>query len=241
MGFFAKLGTVITASVEKDPAARSRLEVVLAYPGFHALVFYYVAHRLWHWRLKLLARWVSAIGRAFSGIEIHPSAKIGEGLFIDHGSGVVIGGTTEIGNNVTLYQGVTLGGTSLDPGKRHPTVHDDVIIGAGAKVLGPITIGKGARVGANAVVVKDVAPHVTMVGVLARPTSQKEFESDRFVAYGVPTEGVPDPVARSMEGLLEHIHRLSVRIEELEEELKDRDCLPSSGEQGASDFRPPRS
>ncbi|MFN3232670.1 MAG: serine O-acetyltransferase EpsC [Alphaproteobacteria bacterium] len=240
MGIFAKLGSVITATVEKDPAARSRLEVVLAYPGFHAMVFYYMAHALCGWRLKLLGRWVSAIGRSLTGIEIHPSARIGQGLFIDHGSGVVIGGTTEIGANVTLYQGVTLGGTSLDPGKRHPTIDDDVIIGAGAKVLGPITIGKGARIGANAVVVKDVAPHVTMVGVLARPTTQKQFESDRFVSYGVPTEGLPDPVARSMEGLLEHIHRLSVRIEDLEEELKSRDCLPDSSEADSPEFRPPR-
>ena len=218
---FKNLRAIIRASVEKDPAARSSLEVVLAYPGFHALLVYYIAHRLWQWRLTLLARWLSSVGRFLTGIEIHPAAKIGQGLFIDHGTGVVIGETTEIGDNVTLYHGVTLGGTSLHQGKRHPTLGDNVIIGAGSKVLGPITIGRNARIGANAVVVKDVAPDTTMVGMLARPAGSRTEAFDKFLAYGIPTDGLPDPVARSMEGLLEHVHQLTVRIEELERDLSD--------------------
>lgn len=224
---FKNLRAIIRASVEKDPAARSSLEVVLAYPGFHALLVYYVAHRMWLWRLKLVARWLSAIGRFLTGIEIHPAAKIGTGLFIDHGTGVVIGETAEIGDNVTLYHGVTLGGTSLEQGKRHPTLGDNVIIGAGSKVLGPITIGQNARIGANAVVVKDVAPDTTMVGMVARPVGRRNESFDKFWAYGIPTDGLPDPVARSMEGLLEHVHLLTVRIEELERDLSDARQLVS--------------
>jgi serine O-acetyltransferase len=222
MGFFANLRSVIQASRQKDPAARSTLEVILAYPGFHAMIFYYMAHALWNWRLRTLARWVSSIGRFMTAIEIHPSARIGRGLFIDHGAGVVIGGTAEVGDGVTLYQGVTLGGTSLDAGKRHPTLEDGVIVGAGAKILGPVTIGRNARIGANAMVVKDVAPNTTMVGTLARPVTRKSTEMDeRFVAYGVPTDGLPDPVARSIEGLLEQIHQLTLRVAELEGRLAD--------------------
>ena len=240
MGFFANLREIIRVTVEKDPAARGKWEVMLAYPGFHAMVFYYMARRLFLWNRKLPARWVSYMGRWFTGIEIHPGAKIGRGLFIDHGSGLVIGGTAVIGNYVTLYQNVTLGGTSLDQGKRHPTLGDEVIVGAGAKVLGDITVGEGARIGANAVVVKDVAPHTTMVGTLARPTTQKAADFHKFIAYGIPTDDLPDPVARSMEGLLEHIHRLSVRIEELEDELRDRDCLPVPGEEESKGLKPRR-
>lgn len=227
MALIKNLRSVIRATVEKDPAARSGLEVVLAYPGFHALLFYYVARRLWLWRLKLLGRWISYIGRFLTGIEIHPGAKIGCGLFIDHGSGVVIGETAEIGDDVTLYHGVTLGGTSLNGGKRHPTLDCCVIVGAGAKILGPITIGRNARIGANAVVVKDVAPDTTMVGILAKPARRGTESFDKFWAYGIPTEGLPDPVARSMEGVLEHVHQLTVRIEELERDLADAQRLVS--------------
>ncbi|MDX1580815.1 MAG: serine O-acetyltransferase [Alphaproteobacteria bacterium] len=217
MAFFRNLGEVITATVEKDPAARSRAEVVFLYPGFHALLFYFVGRWFWEHRLKFIGRWFTYVGRIMTGIEIHPAAKIGSGLFIDHGSGVVIGETAEVGDNVTLYHGVTLGGTSLEGGKRHPTLKDNVIVGAGAKILGPVTVGNNARIGANAVVVKDVPDDTTMVGVLARPTTQKGSKSShRFVAYGVPAEDLPDPVARSLEGLLEHIHTLSLRVEELE-------------------------
>jgi serine O-acetyltransferase len=218
MGFFSKLRDIARVTVEKDPAACSKLEVWIAYPGFHAMVFYYMAHRVHLWKLCTLSRWISSIGRALTGIEIHPAAKIGERFFMDHGMGIVIGGTAEIGNDVTLYQGVTLGGTSLEPGKRHPTLKDNVTVGAGAKVLGPITIGENARIGANAVVIKDVAADTSMVGALARSTKRKVANSDEFWAYGIPTEDLPDPVARSIEGLLEHVHQLSNRVKALEEE-----------------------
>ena len=154
---FKTLGRDLRAVVDRDPAARSRFEVLVLYPGFHAVLFHRLANGLWRWRLKFLARMVSVFSRFMTGIEIHPGATIGPGFFIDHGLGVVIGETTEIGSNVTLYQGVTLGGTSLESGKRHPTLGNDVIVGAGAKVLGPISLGDCARVGSNAVVVKDVA------------------------------------------------------------------------------------
>ncbi|MEM7025817.1 MAG: serine O-acetyltransferase, partial [Pseudomonadota bacterium] len=146
----------IKAVFERDPAARSRLEVLLCYPGVHARLIHRVAHHLWHHNWQLTARFISQLGRWLTGIEIHPGATIGKRLLIDHGMGVVIGETAEIGDNVTLYQQVTLGGVSLDASKRHPTIEDDVVIGAGASVLGPFTIGKGARVGANAVVLKAV-------------------------------------------------------------------------------------
>lgn len=154
--------------MEKDPAARSKVEVFLLYPCVHALISYRVAHYLYSKKLFFMARLVSQLARFFTGIEIHPGAKIGKGLFIDHGMGVVIGETTEIGDNVTIYHGVTLGGTGKDKGKRHPTVGNDVVIGCGAKVLGPITIGDGAKIGANAVVLKDVPTGVTAVGKAAK-------------------------------------------------------------------------
>lgn len=172
---------------KRDPAARSRLEVVLSYPGLHALWGYRFSRWLWVRGFKLLGRWSSQITRAFTGIEIHPGATIGEGFFIDHGMGVVIGETSEIGNNVTLYHGVTLGGVSLEKGKRHPTLEDDVVVGAGAKILGAITIGAGSRIGANSVVVKSVPPDSVVVGVPGRVVEQNhparhegDFHHDRL-------------------------------------------------------------
>lgn len=155
--------------LERDPAARSTLEVLTSYSGLHAVWFHRIAHRLWRWRLLLLARWLSQFARFVTGIEIHPAAKIGPRLFIDHGMGVVIGETAEIGADVTIYHGVTLGGVSLAHGKRHPTIEDGVVIGAGAKVLGAITIGRNTRIGANAVVVKDVEPDMVVVGIPGKP------------------------------------------------------------------------
>ena len=160
--------------MEKDPAAKSLLEVFLCYPGIHAMIAYRFHHMLYVKKRYLLARIISQLTRSLTGIEIHSGAKIGENLFIDHGMGVVIGETAEIGNNVTIYHGVTLGGTGKDKGKRHPTIEDDVIIGAGAKLLGPITIGKGAKVGANSVVLKDVVRNSTVVGIPARTVYPKE-------------------------------------------------------------------
>src|SRR5512146_3036847 len=167
---FSRLRKDIDAVFMRDPAARSLIEILTAYPGLHAIWFYRMAHWFWVHKLFWLGRLLSHVGRMVSGIEIHPGAKIGPGFFIDHGMGVVIGETAEIGANATLYHGVTLGGTSWNKGKRHPTLEDDVVIGAGAKVLGPITIGARTRVGANAVVVKDVPPDSVVVGIPGRVT-----------------------------------------------------------------------
>src|SRR5664279_144537 len=161
---FARMKEDINAVFDRDPAARSALEVFFCYPGLHAVWFHRVSHWLWTHEFFFIARFLSHLGRFLTGIEIHPGAKIGKGFFIDHGTGVVIGETTEIGDNVTLYQGVTLGGTGKDTGKRHPTLGNDVIVGAGAKILGPINIGAGSKIGANAVVLKDVLPKATAVG-----------------------------------------------------------------------------
>lgn len=158
----------IQAALERDPAARNGLEIVLCYAGLHAIWNHRITHWLWRLKLRFLARWLAQINRFFTGIEIHPAAVIGQGFFIDHGMGVVIGETAVIGNNVTMYHGVTLGGVSLEKGKRHPTIEDEVVIGAGAKILGNITIGSQSRIGANAVVVKDVPPDSVVVGVPGR-------------------------------------------------------------------------
>lgn len=160
--------------MEKDPAAKNMLEVFLCYPGLHAVLIYRFTHVLYKMRLFVLARVISQIARSLTGIEIHPGAKIGKGLFIDHGMGVVIGETAEVGDNVTIYHGVTLGGTGKDKGKRHPTIGNNVVIGAGAKILGPISIGNNVKVGANAVVLKDVPDNVTVVGIPAKIVRNKE-------------------------------------------------------------------
>ncbi|AQM60024.1 MULTISPECIES: serine O-acetyltransferase EpsC [Clostridium] len=165
---FKKLNYDLDRVLKEDPAARSKLEVFLLYPSINALIVYRIAHKLYNKKCFFLARLLSQLARFFTGIEIHPGAKIGKGLFIDHGMGVVIGETAEVGDNVTIYHGVTLGGTGKDKGKRHPTVKDNVIIGAGAKVLGPITIGNNVKVGANSVVLKDVPDNATAVGMPAK-------------------------------------------------------------------------
>lgn len=230
----------ISAALDRDPAARSRLEVIVLYPSVHALFFHRLAHGLWRRNWRFLGRWLSQIGRFLTGIEIHPGATVGAGLFIDHGSGVVIGETAEIGAGVTLYQGVTLGGTSLDRGKRHPTLEDGVIVGAGAKILGPIRIGRNARVGSNAVVLKEVQPDTTVIGVPAREVQRRrrpepgtrEASLKDFCAYGIPTADLPDPVARSLEGMVEMICTLRSRIESLEKELAARDLARPAQDRG---------
>lgn len=204
----------------RDPALRSRLDVVFSYPGFHALVFHRIANKLWRNNWFFWGRFISHLGRVLSGIEIHPGATIGKGLFIDHGMGVVIGETAEVGDNVTLYQGVTLGGTSLNQGKRHPTIEDGVIVGSGAKILGPFTVGKNARVAANAVVLKEVPPGVTVVGIPARVARGKADNDQAFDAYGVSPD-VKDPVDRRFDALMEEIQHLSARVETLEAELAE--------------------
>nr|WP_198010636.1 serine O-acetyltransferase EpsC [Thermobrachium celere] len=174
MSMFKTFYNEVKNIMEKDPAAKNMLEVILCYPGLYAVLFYRLAHRLYKRRMFVLARLISQIARNLTGIEIHPGAKIGRGLFIDHGMGVVIGETAEVGDNVTIYHGVTLGGTGKDKGKRHPTVGNNVVIGAGAKVLGPITIGDNVKIGANAVVLKNVPPNVTVVGIPAKIVRAKD-------------------------------------------------------------------
>ncbi len=227
MAMFKTLREDIDATMARDPAARSRLEVALCYPGFQALLFYRLSSALWRRGFRLLGRWISQFARTFTGIEIHPGATIGRRFFIDHGMGVVIGETAEIGDDVTLYHDVTLGGVapSVDSDrqrdrKRHPTLGDGVIVGSGAQVLGPITVARCARVGANAVVTKDVPEGATVVGVPAKvvgeqPPQRAEAEAP-FVAYGTPTGDIPDPVARALDGLLSEVHALRARVRELE-------------------------
>ena len=231
---FKRLREEIAAIKARDPAAHSSLAIVFCYPGFHAIASYRLAHWMWRRGWQVPAIGLSYMARIVTGIEIHPGATIGRRFFIDHGTGVVVGETSEIGDDVMLYQGVTLGGTSLNQGKRHPTLRDGcrlpwfsevhptlrdgVIVGAGAKVLGPITVGENARVGANAVVLKDVEPAASMVGVPAQPLrrARGEAEAGRFVAYGTPCDSEPDPVACAILTLREEVARLSARIAELE-------------------------
>ncbi len=215
---FKRLRDEIAAIKARDPAAHSTLAIVFCYPGFHAIASYRLAHWMWQRGWQVPAIWLSYVARIFTGIEIHPGSRIGRRFFIDHGTGLVIGETAEIGDDVMLYQGVTLGGTSLQPGKRHPTLCDGVIVGAGAKVLGPLTVGENARIGANAVVLKDVAPGATMVGIPAQPRRQTagDAEPGRFVAYGTPCDDAPDPVACAIHSLREEVSRLTARIAELE-------------------------
>jgi serine O-acetyltransferase len=227
---FKNLREEIDSIIARDPAARSRTEVALAYPGFHAVLLHRLAHSLWGRDFRLLARFLSNIGRWVSGADIHPGAVIGRHFFMDHAVGIVIGETAEIGDDVTLYQNVTLGGVSpsVDSAsqvnrKRHPTIRNRVIIGSGAQILGPITVGEGARIGANAVVVKDVPPGVTMVGVAARQLPPKECRTD-FVAYGTPTGDLSDPVARALETLAREVSTLSRRIAELEQKEADAEA-----------------
>jgi serine O-acetyltransferase len=211
----------IDATLARDPAARSRLEVVLCYPGFHALVFHRVAHALWRKGWLLAGRCFSHVGRVLTGIEIHPGARIGRRLFIDHGMGVVIGETAEIGDDCTLYQGVTLGGTSLTRGqKRHPTLGKGVIVGSGAQVLGPFRVGDGARIGAAAVVLREVPDGATMVGNPARQVARGNAATQpgpTFQPYAVCGD-IPDPIARALNGLVDEVARLRAQVGELEQQ-----------------------
>lgn len=228
---FEHLKEDVECVFDRDPAARTFFEVFTTYPGVHAVLVHRLSHKLWNAGLKWLARFLSTLARWVTGIEIHPGAVIGRRFFIDHGMGVVIGETAEIGDDCTLYHGVTLGGTSWQKGKRHPTLGNDVVVGAGAKVLGPINIGDGARIGSNAVVVKDVPAAATVVGVPGRavsipsPTGDQEkrrhamAEKMGFDAYGV-TRDAPDPVAHAINCILDHSHALDERVEKMCAALK---------------------
>jgi serine O-acetyltransferase len=208
----------IDSIMQRDPAARDRLEVILCYPGLHAVFLHRIAHGLHKAGLGLAARLVSELNRFLTGIEIHPAAKIGKRFFIDHGMGVVIGETTEIGDDVTMYQNVTLGGTSMEKKKRHPTIGNNVVIGSGAKILGNVSIANGARIGAGSVVIKDVPESMIVVGVPARPMQPEKPRALIDLEHG----DLPDPIAQVTRGLLERIEVLEKRIQELESGLEKK-------------------
>jgi serine O-acetyltransferase len=212
LGIFTLLREDLRCVFGRDPAARSRLEVLTTYPGLHALIAHRLAHALWRRRLRYLARLLSFVARAITQVDIHPGARIGRRCFIDHGCSVVIGETAEIGDDVTLYHGVTLGGVSWNPGKRHPTLADGVVVGAGAKILGPITVGRNARIGANSVVIQDVPAQMTVVGIPGRvvlPLTRR-----RITEHGIDLDHhlMPDPVGKAVTCLLERITRLEAQL-----------------------------
>ncbi|VEL97839.1 serine O-acetyltransferase [Alteromonas sp. 76-1] len=225
---FSRIKDDIQGVFHRDPAARNTFEVLTNYPGLHAVWLHRVSHKLWKANWKWLARSLSTFNRWLTGIEIHPGATLGRRVFIDHGMGVVIGETAEVGDDVTLYHGVTLGGTSWTPGKRHPTLEKGAVVGAGAKVLGPITIGENAKVGSNSVVVKDIPAGATAVGIPGRiiiskqqsdavqlnPNRNKIAEKYGFDAYAVAPDN-PDPVANAMGIMLEHMHQMDTKVEEM--------------------------
>src|SRR5512139_2171762 len=202
----------IQSVLDRDPAARNELEVLLCYPGLYAIWAHRLSHRLWKGKFKLLARWISQTMRFFTGIEIHPGATIGHSFFIDHGMGVVIGETAEVGNNVTLYHGVTLGGTSLHKTKRHPTIGDNVVIGAGAKVLGAITIGNNSRIGANAVVVKSTPPDSVVVGVPGQVVIRDHAVHTPDEKVDLEHGNLPDTIGETLAALIAHVNSLEARV-----------------------------
>jgi serine O-acetyltransferase len=213
---FQTLREDIQVVFQRDPAARNIWEVILTYPGFHAILIHRLAHWLWQQRLTTFARFVSHVGRFLTGIEIHPGAKIGRRFFIDHGMGVVIGETAEIGDDVTLYQGVTLGGTSTERIKRHPTIEESVTIFSGAKVLGPVTVGRHSRVGAGSVLVTSVPPHSTVVGIPGKVVKVEAKHTPTGKAIiDLNAADLPDPVQRALTSALEQVEQLEKRVAEL--------------------------
>jgi len=226
---FETIKEEIQVVFERDPAARSTLETIFTCPGFQAILFHRFNHWLWNKKLNLLARMTAHVARFLTGIEIHPGAQIGRRFFIDHGMGIVIGETSEIGDDVSIYHGVTLGGTTWKKGKRHPTLKDNVVVGAGAKILGPITISKGARIGCNAVVVKDIPPDSTVVGVPGHVVVKKaatDNDANReamakkigFDAYA-ERKDMPDPIQNALDSILDHMHKTDKEMEELKKKL----------------------
>ena len=226
---FNQLKEDIKIVFDRDPAARNMLEVVTTYPGFHAILLHRVNHYFWRHNFKFIARFLSYFSRWLTGIEIHPGAIIGKRFFIDHGMGIVIGETAIIGDDCTLYHGVTLGGTSWKKGKRHPSLGDGVVVGAGAKVLGPIEVGDEARIGSNAVVIRTVPEGATVIGIpgrivnteVTKPTAEQEAMAKKigFDAYGA-SQGMPDPVAVAINSMLEHIHSMDIEMQRMCTEIK---------------------
>ncbi len=209
---FKRLREDINAVMEKDPAAKNKLEVFLLSPGIHALFWHRAAHRLYRWKLFFLARWISQTVRMFTGIEIHPGAKIGHGVMIDHGMGVVIGETAEVGDGCTIYQNVTLGGTGKDTGKRHPTIGKNVMIGSGAKVLGPFTVGDNSKIAANAVVLREVPENSTCVGVPARVVIRNNMKVSG-ADWQTDQTHIPDPLSQELCRMLARIEKLEAEIQ----------------------------
>lgn len=226
---FGRLKKDIKVVFERDPAAKTTLEVLLCYPGLHAVLMHRVAHFFYRRKLFLAARFISQFSRFLTGIEIHPGARIGEGFFIDHGSGVVIGETTEIGDNVTIYQGVTLGGTGKEKGKRHPTIGNNVVISTGAKILGSFTVGDNSKIGAGSVVLKAVPPNSTVVGVPGKVVSKDgvrlEHPGDQEI--DLRHDELPDPVSEMLNTMLLNIERLEKRVREMEERAAEPEARQS--------------
>ncbi|MEQ1526320.1 MAG: serine O-acetyltransferase [Gallionella sp.] len=216
---FKNIREDIASVFDRDPAARSTFEVLTCYPGLHARIFHRMSNTLWHANLKWMARFLSHVARGLTGVEIHPGATIGRRFFIDHGMGVVIGETAEIGDDVTLYHGVTLGGTSWKEGKRHPTLESGVVVGAGAKILGPIVVSAGAKIGCNAVVVKDVPAGATAVGIPARILDEEKKTGAGFNAYGIGNDH-NDPVNKALHGLIGHSMTVDQRIDFILQQLE---------------------
>lgn len=221
MKFFRLVREDINAIFQRDPAAKNVVEVLLCYPGLHAIIMHRISHGLYKRGLVTLPRILSNITRFFTGIEIHPGAKIGRRVFIDHGSGVVVGETAEIGNNVTIYQGITLGGTGKEKGKRHPTIKDNVVISAGAKVLGPFTVGENSRIGAGSVVLKEVPPNCTVVGVPGRIVIKDNIKLEVIEGIDLEHGKLPDPIADEFTLLKEKIAILEQKLEKLERSKND--------------------
>lgn len=208
---FTHLKDDLAAVFERDPAVRNVLEIVFCYPGFHAMLFYRISHWFWTNKFYFLGRFISHLGRFFTGIEIHPGARIGRGFFIDHGMGVVIGETAEIGENCTLYHGVTLGGTSWAKEKRHPTLGNNVVVGSGAKILGPFKVGDNSKIGSNSVVVKEVPNSATVVGIPGRVV----MSGEKPVGFDLEHDKLPDPVANAVKCMMDQIRSLETQVESL--------------------------
>src|SRR5512141_2942914 len=241
---FRRIREDIRCVFDRDPAARTVWEVITCYPGFHALQLHRISHAFWRMGLHWLARFTSNVARFLTGIEIHPGARIGRRVFIDHGMGVVVGETAEIGDDCTLYHGVTLGGTSWNKGKRHPTLLPGVVVGAGAKILGPITIGANARVGSNAVVVKDVPDDATAVGIPARildsaAEKQRNQQAEKlgFSAYAISSD-MNDPVVKAIHGLIDHSAHIDHRLDLILAQLQQLGAEMPAGQDKPDDFDP---